>query len=111
MSGTALGLNMLFEINVKKQRLSFLYKNFVGTLNSILVDQQFEWIRWMRIETLKKLANVFKFGRDIDVQKIPLFFCRDCVASKKLSDIAFLVYKECCILRINYVRSFVFNQF
>ena len=94
----------------KKQRVSFLCKNFLGTLNSIVVNQQLEWIRWMRIETRKKTGQRFEVWTRY-VPKILMFSCRDGVASKRFSDIAFLVYKECCMLRINYVRSFVFSQF
>ena len=59
---------------------------------------------------LKKTGQRFQVWTRY-VPKIPMFSCRDGVASKKLSDIAFSVYKECCMLRINYVRSFVFSQF
>ena len=65
----------------------------------------------VRIETLKKLANVFNFNLDAICSKMSKFYGRNGVASKKLSDIAFFVYEECWILWINYVQSFAFNQF
>ena len=49
----------------------------------------------VRIETLKKLANVFNFNLDAICSKMSKFYGRNGVASKKLSDIAFFFYEEC----------------
>ena len=112
LNGTALGVKDALWNKRKKTTLKFPLQELCWHSDTEFNSCQ----STARMDKVDEYWNLKKIGQRFQVwtryvPKILMFSCRDGVASKRFSDIAFLVYKECCMLRINYVRSFVFSQF